>query len=311
MKSIYYVFIFFASLLWSSCAEEVPGSDAYGNFEATVTTISAETGGQLLGLDIYEGQRLTVGQDIAYVDSSQQVLQKKQIEATLKALPLKLRNTLADVEVLENQKQNLQRDRERIRRLLEKKAATPKQLDDIDGQIAVLEKQMDAVRAQTDNANRAILAEKEPLLAQMAIINDQIQKSRITNPITGTVLTKLAEPFEIVRMGAPLYRIAQMDTMELRFYVDAIQLNDLKTGQVIEVLIDEDGTSNRALEGVISWISEEAEFTPKTIQTKKERVSLVYAVKALVANPSGLIRIGMPAEVNFTVGDLKSDSEDE
>lgn len=291
--------IIFTIILFTSCKEEVALSDAYGNFEATSTTVSAEANGRLLFLKAEEGQTLKAGSLVALVDTTQLDLQRKQIQATINTLPQKLRTDLADIEVLKNQKANLIRERDRVKRLVEKKAATAKQLDDMNGEIEVVEKRISAIQSQTQTANRGILAEKGPMLAQIDLVNEQIRKSYIYNPIDGTVLTKLAEPSEMVGMGSPLYRIADLDTMTLRFYASAVQLQQVKLGENIEVLVDKGMAGYSTLAGTVSWISEQAEFTPKTIQTKEDRVNLVYAVKAKVANPDGFLKIGMPAEVNF------------
>lgn len=288
-----------ASFFWT-CSNNQDPSDAYGNFEATTITISSEANGKLLSFNIEEGQRLEKGISVGLVDTTALALQKQQVLATIGTLPKKLRNTLADIEVLENQIANVTRERDRIQRLVDKKAATTQQLDDLNGKIDVLQKQITAIKSQTTTANRAILAEKEPMYAQLALIDEQIRRAQINNPVTGTVLTKLAEPHEMVAIGKPLYRIGKLDTMTLRFYIDATQLQSLKVGTPIQVLIDEGRTGFKELGGTISWIADQSEFTPKTIQTKEDRVNLVYAVKALVPNTSGLLKIGMPAEINFT-----------
>jgi HlyD family secretion protein len=294
-----YIFLVLGTVALLSCNETENRSDAYGNFEAVATTISAETNGKLLFFNVEEGQRLEAGSKVALVDTLALVLQKKQIEARIGVLPQKLRNTIADIEVLKNQKANLERERDRVSRLVAKKAATSKQFDDLQGMVDVVEKQIVALRSQTQTGNRAILSEKQPLLAQVELINDMIRKSHVYNPVNGTVLTKLAEAYEIVGPGAPLYRIGQLDTLTLRFYIDAVQLQNLKIGQEVEVLVDKGDEEFDQLKGKVSWISEEAEFTPKTIQTKKERITLVYAVKAKVANAANNLKIGMPAEINF------------
>ncbi|MBR9921364.1 MAG: HlyD family efflux transporter periplasmic adaptor subunit [Bacteroidetes bacterium] len=287
------------TLLLASCSDTEQESDAYGNFEAVVTTVSAETAGRLHFLHAQEGARLKAGKSVALIDTLQLDLQRKQLEATIGTLPQKLRSALEELEVLKKQKANLVRERDRVARLIERNAATDKQLDDLNGQMEVLDKQMEAVRAGTATQNQAILAEKEPLQAQIALVNQQIRRSTIQNPVTGTVLTRLAEAGEFVGPGVPLYRIARLDTLDLLFYVDAVQLQTLRLGSRVEVLTDQGTDAYARTTGTISWISEEAEFTPKTIQTKKDRVNLVYAVKARVANPEGLLKIGMPAEVNI------------
>ncbi len=291
--------IFLLLLFFSACTETDDLSDAYGNFEADITTISSEANGRLLFLDVSEGNTLEIDKLVALVDTTQLHLQREKIRASINTLPKKLRNTLDDIEVLQRQRANLVRERDRVERLIAKQAATPKQLDDLNGKIEVVDQQIAALRTQTQTGNSAILAEKEPLLAQIAIINEQIRRSTVYNPVAGTVLTKMAEPHELVRMGSPLYRIASLDTMTLKFYVDGLQLQDIALGQEIEVLVDSGEEGYKQLTGKISWISAQAEFTPKTIQTKKDRVNLVYALKAKVENSDGLLKIGMPAEVNF------------
>ena len=297
MQNISIITIF---LLFTACSETEVGSDAYGNFEATTLMVSSEARGRLLFLKVEEGQEVEAGQLVALVDTTPLDLQRRLIDAKIGTLPQKLQNALAAIEVLERRKNNLIRERDRFGRLVEKKAATAKQLDDLNGEITVVDQQIEAIQTQTNIANRAILSEKEPLLAQRAIINDQIQRSYIYNPIKGTVLTKLSEPSEMTGIGNPLYRIAQLDTLTLRFYVSGSQLPELRLGKPVEVLVDENGTDFLHTEGVVSWIAKQAEFTPKTIQTKEDRVNLVYAVEASVPNPEGIFKIGMPAEINFS-----------
>jgi HlyD family secretion protein len=284
-------------------------ADAYGNFEATATTISAETNGKLLNFQLEEGDVIEVGELIAIIDTTNLVLQRKQLEASLGTLPKKLRNSLADIAVLENNKKNVMVEQARIKKLFAKKAATQQQLDQLNGQIDVLNKQIAAVRSQTNTANTGILAEKEPILAQINIINQQIKNAYVNNPVKGTVLTKLAENYELVHAGSPLYRIGDLDTLTLRFYVDAVQLQSIKLGQKIEVLIDKGEKDYESVSGQISWIADEAEFTPKTIQTKEDRVNLVYAIKALVPNTDKQLKIGMPADVKLTRNDSKKDTK--
>ena len=298
IMSRFYILIL-SLLLLVSCQDNTNRSDAYGNFEATATLISAQANGHLLFLNIVEGEKVPIGALVGIVDTTLLHLQRQQIEASLGTLPKKLRNTLADIQVLQKQKANLSRERDRIARLVEKKAATPQKLDDLNGKIKVVNQQVKALRSRTATGNQAILAEKAPLLAQIEIVNEKIRQSYIYNPVRGTILTQLTEPHEFVRMGAPLYRIGKLDTMTLRFYTDAVQLQNLALGQQIEILVDKGVDDYHQINGVISWISEQAEFTPKTIQTKEDRVNLVYAVKAKVPNPNGLLKIGMPAEVNF------------
>ncbi|HFA50726.1 MAG TPA: HlyD family efflux transporter periplasmic adaptor subunit [Bacteroidetes bacterium] len=298
MKIIKTTFFAILFLGFFSCKKTENTSDAYGNFEATETIVSAEANGRLLFLNVEEGQTLKAGELVALVDTSQLHLQKLQLLATIKTLPKKLRDASPDIAVLEDQKKNLVRERDRIKKLLADKAATPKQLDDMNGQIKVLEQRIKAAKSQTQTVNRGILAEQAPLQAQVAAIEDRLRKSYVRNPISGTVLTKLAEPSEVVGFGAPLYKIADLGHLQLRAYASAVQMQNVAIGQQVKVLLDAGEDAYRELPGEVTWISSESEFTPKTIQTKEERVNLVYAFKVRVEN-DGKLKIGMPAEVVF------------
>jgi HlyD family secretion protein len=299
--------ILFIAIYLTACQEKASLSDAYGNFEANPTTVSSEVSGQLLFFDISEGLKIEKGRYVGLVDTTLLDLQRKQIQASINTFPKKLRNTLADIEVLNKKKENISRERDRVLNLVNKKAATSKQLDDLNGELQLVDKQIDALNSQTSISNRAILSEKEPLLAQINVIKEKINRSYIHNPVSGTVLLKIAEEKEIVGPGTPLYRIGNLDTISLRFYVDAIQLQDVSLGDAIEVLTDKGEAGWNEHTGIINWIAEEAEFTPKTIQTKEDRVNLVYALKAKVPNPKGILKIGMPAEVNFNSSDKSTE----
>jgi HlyD family secretion protein len=290
---------FISTLFFSGCTTEEERADAYGNFEATVTTISAETQGKLLSFNLEEGQSLEAGDYIGLIDTTPLHLQRLQLRAQLGTFAQQLQTAAPDIKVLEDQRANLLRERDRTKRLVQAKAATPRQLDEYNGQIAVVDQQIQAARARVNVANRGILAGRDPLLAQLNIIDDQIRRAYLYNPVAGTVLTKMAEPNEVVAPGSPLYRIADLDTLTLRAYAGSTPLQKARVGQVVEVLIDEGKEAYATLQGTITWISDQAEFTPKTIQTKEERVNLVYAIKVAVPNPEGRLKLGMPAEVLF------------
>ncbi len=294
-KILIYLLPFF---LLTACHREEKTADAYGNFEAPETIVSAEANGRLLFLDAEEGQTLKAGELIALVDTSLLHLQKKQLRATLGTIGKKMQDPNPQIAVLESQRANLVRERDRVKNLLADKAATPKQLDDLEGQIAVVDRQIAAARKQAGTVNTGILGEKDPVLAQIEVLEEQIRRCYVRNPVSGTVLTKIAEPSEVVGFGSPLYKIAPLDTLELRAYVSGNQLASLKIGQQVTVQIDQEGGGMRSFPGRVSWISGKAEFTPKTVQTREERVNLVYAFKVRVAN-DGALKIGMPGEVVF------------
>ncbi len=299
MKNLHKIFIFNLLLLLFSCRQEENGADAYGNFEAVETIVSAEANGKLLFLNAEEGQSLKAGELVALVDTTLLHLQKMQARASLGTIGKKTQDPNPQIAVLEEQKRNLVRERNRVKAMLADKAATPKQLDDLNGQIEVVDAQIAAARKQAGTANTGILGEMDPVQAQIKVLEEQIRRCYIFNPLNGSVLTKIAEPSEVVGFGSPLYKIAALDTLEMRAYMSGEQLSNVKIGQQVSVEIDEEGEGLKSLPGTVSWIAGKAEFTPKTIQTKEERVNLVYAFKVKVANEDGVLKIGMPGEVRF------------
>lgn len=280
--------------LFTACVGNGEKADAYGNFEAIEVTISAEANGKILDLAIDAGQLLSAGDIVGQIDTSDLVFRRTQLLAQQAAAASKIASIQAQINVQRQQSQNLQTDKARIEKLLQDGAATSKQLDDVNAGMSLLEKQILATRTQS------LSVEKELAVydAQLAQLQDNIRKCSIINPVTGTVLNRYAEAGELTGYGKPLYNIADLSAMDLRVYVSGDQLPDIHLGEPVEVLIDRDKKSNRSLAGKVSWISASAEFTPKTIQTKAERVNLVYAVRVKVQN-DGSLKIGMPGEVNF------------
>jgi len=287
--------LFLAILLVGlSCSLEDEKSDAYGNFEATEIMASAQAAGQLITFSVEEGKELSKNELVGLIDTNLFSIKKEQILAKKKSVSTQTDNILAQIETLEEQKKTVLINKERIEKLFKDGAATQKQIDEIEGQLNVLNKQIKSIKTQ----NASILSELFALNKQIDELDYYISKCKITNSIKGIVLTKFAEESEVVAQGMPLYSIANLDELSLRIYVDAIQLSHIKIGDKVEVLIDKTKDETQKLEGIIQWISSQAEFTPKIIQTKNERVSLVYAVKVIVKN-NGYLKIGMPAEVNF------------
>ncbi|WP_232233317.1 MULTISPECIES: HlyD family secretion protein [Arenibacter] len=274
-----------------SCTGNGDKADGYGNFEATEITISAEANGKILFLDAEEGNVLAQNKVVGVIDTVQLSLKRDQLLASKNTIFSKSRNVLSQREVLKEQLKVVQNDRARVENLLQAKAATTKQLDDINGQINIIKEQIKSVETQ----NSPIINEIKSIEIQIRQIEDQINKSVIQNPVKGTVLVKYAEPNEITAFGKPLYKIANLEDMILRVYISENQLSELKIGQEVSVKIDA-GEEMKSYPGVVSWIAESAEFTPKIIQTKEERVNLVYAVKVKVRN-DGSLKIGMPAEM--------------
>ncbi len=292
MKKIIKITIIpFLILFITSCNSGSELADGYGNFEATETIISAENNGKILQFEIEEGQKLSKNTVIGYIDTIQLSLKKEQLIATKYVVASKSKGVVSQIKVLKSQKQTAEISKKRIENLIAANAGTQKQLDDVNGKIDMIDQQIISVETQ----NAPIINELKSLDVQIKQVEDQIVKSVIKNPVNGTVLVKYAEPNEITSFGKPLYKIADLSTMQLRVYITETQLSSIKIGQKITVKIDSN-ENMESLDGTIIWVASEAEFTPKIIQTKEERVNLVYAVKIDVKNNGGL-KIGMPAEM--------------
>lgn len=280
-----------------ACTDSEPDADAYGNFEAIETMVSAQSDGELLVFDVHEGARLAIDQVVGQIDTVQLALGKSVLLAQRDALSAQVASVTAEADVLLEQHRVATVDKERIDRLFEREAATQKQVDDVDGRLSVIERQIASTRSRAASIRSQIAAAD----AQVAQIEDRLAKSTIGNPVSGIVLTTFVEPRELVRTGSPLYRIADLSSLELRAYLDGSQLSEIAIGD--EVVVHFDGPAGDLIQtdGIVSWISSSAEFTPRTVQTREERASLVYAFKVRVANPDGKLKIGMPADVRFSV----------
>lgn len=286
--------LFVLSMVTAACASNNK-SDAYGQFEATETTISSQASGELLSFTATEGDDLEADQQVGIVDTTQLKFKKEELQAQVQATVSQIENINAQIEVQKEQLQTAITNLNRIEALIKDNAATQQQLDDTEGKVRTLRKQIEVLQTQKQSV-RAEINATEARLNQMEL---QLDDTRIVNPIKGTVLTSYVDPHELVSQGQPLYQIANLDTLELRIYVSGAQLPSIKLGQSVEVLVDKNAEENQPFNGQISWIASEAEFTPKMIQTKEERVTQVYAVKVKVPNPDGVLKIGMPGEVNF------------
>ncbi|MEP1093864.1 MAG: HlyD family efflux transporter periplasmic adaptor subunit [Cyclobacteriaceae bacterium] len=287
-----------ATLTLFSCSPDNDRADGYGNFEATEITISSESNGKLVLFNIAEGQELAKGTLVGYVDTLAFALKREQLVVSKDVIVSKSRGVLSQIAVLNARLDAATIEKDRVVQLIEDSAGTQKQLDDVNGQIDVIKQQIKSVEVQ----NAPVVSELKNMDVQIRQIEDQIEKSKIINPVSGTVLVKYAEPNEIASFGRPLYKIADLSTMELRVFVSETQLSNVKIGQEVGVKIDSD-SDMKSYAGTITWIASEAEFTPKIIQTKEERVALVYAVKISVEN-DGSLKIGMPAEMWLQDSDM-------
>jgi HlyD family secretion protein len=306
------VWIFlWGSILLSSCVQE-SSYDASGNFEADEVLVSAQQNGVLISFHIREGDQLRMGDQVGEIDVRIVELQKQQAEARIAALSEKTAapNDQAELirrqlEVQKSQLAQLLKEKTRTENLVKADAATRKQLDDINAsidqlrkQIAVTEQQLKLNTYNINTQNRSILSERVPLEKAVEQLQEQIDKGKIINPIDGTVLVSYALKGEMQVIGKPIYKIANTDTLDLRAYITGTQLSQIKTGQQVQVRIDDGKDTYKMYPGVITWVSDKSEFSPKTIQTKDERANLVYVIKVRVAN-DGYLKIGMYGEVLF------------
>jgi HlyD family secretion protein len=276
-----------------SCNKNNDKADGYGNFEATEVTISSQANGNIEYLNLEEGAVLEPKIQVGLVDTTQLYFNKQQLIASKSTVYSKSKNVISERSVLQEQLKTTLIEKNRIQNMFAENAATKRQVDEIIGKVNVLKEQIQSVETQ----NAPILNEVKSIDVQIEKINDQIEKSKIINPIKATVLAKYAEPNEVTAFGKPLYKIADISEMTLRVYISETQLSKIKVGQNVTVKIDAE-KEMKSFAGTISWISSSAEFTPKVIQTKEERINLVYAVKVKVKN-DGSLKIGMPAEMWF------------
>jgi HlyD family secretion protein len=299
MKSLSKILtVIMISVLVIACNRNNHQADASGVFEAKEILVSAKGNGEIFAFDLEEGQKVVAFEPLGYIDTTQLYLKKLQLQLNAKAVKNQFVDITKQTAALEQQIATAKTEKKRIENLLKSEAATTKQLDDINSQIAVLEKQLEAAKISMQQANSGVSDTESGVVVQIAQINDQIKNSIIQSPINGTILTKYAEQGELAMPGKVLFKVADMENIFLRVYVTADQLTNVKTGQQVSVFADQGKSEQKKYEGTITWISDKAEFTPKTILTKNERASLVYAVKVLVKN-DGYLRKGMYGEIKF------------
>lgn len=290
-----------AALLLAACAAD-DGYDATGVFEATEVLVAAQGTGPLVAFDVEEGQPVEAEECVGCIDTTQLHLKRQQLLAQLQANDSRRRDVERQVAALRQQIATQEKERRRFERLVGDEAANRKQLDDIVAQIALLEKQLTAQTEVLRQTNRGAAAEGEATRALIAQTSDQIRKCTVRSPLRGRVLEKYAEPGEFVATGSPLFKVADLTALHLRAYVTADQLTRLRLGQRVRVFADWGTDERREYAGTVTWMADQAEFTPKTIQTRDERANLVYAIKVAVRN-DGYIKNGMHGEVSFGTDD--------
>ena len=285
-------------MMLSACGNGTPDYDATGTFEATEVIVSAEAAGKLLRLEVEEGTKLEAGEEIGLVDTVQLYLKKLQLEASMKSVENQRPDLAKQIAATKQQIVTAERERKRVENLLAAGAANQKQLDDADAHLSVLQRQLIAQGSTLLNSRQSLTWQSSSVGIQVAQIEDQLMKCHITSPLNGTVLAKYAEAGELATMGKPLFKVADMEQMYIRAYISSEQLSQVKLGQKVAVFSDYGNDIRKEYPGVVTWISDRSEFTPKTILTKDERANLVYAVKIAVKN-DGYLKIGMYGGVCF------------
>ena len=285
------------ALLITAC-NKTPDYDATGIFEATTVTVSSETTGKILSLDISEGDSIKNGQTIAVIDTTMLVLQQKQLNSQKMSVENSSPDIVAQVSSLRAQIAHQRHECERLGRLLADGATTQKQYDDAQSQLKVLQAQLDALTSSLSNNRNSISDNAVALQYQQEQLEEQIEKSMVKSPLTGTVLIKYAEQGEFATPGKPICKIADLNDIYLRSYFTVSQLADIHIGQNVTVIADFGGDKQYEYPGTITWIAQESEFTPKSIQTKDSRANLVYAVKIAVKN-DGRLKLGQYGEVRL------------
>ena len=296
MKSA--VYLLGLAVLLFSCHNEDGEYDATGVFETTEVIVSAQGTGEIMRFDIDEGKNVDAEVELGYIDTVQLSLKKQELLANLEATDSRRYNVGRQIASLREEIATQKREQQRYQNLVQAKAANQKQLDDINARLATLEKQLAAQTETLENGNRTVSGQVRMLEAQLAQVEDQIGKCRISSPINGTILSKYAEAGELASQGRALFKVGDIVNMYLRAYITADQLTELKIGQSVRVFADEGESRRREYAGTVSWISDKAEFTPKTIQTRDERANLVYAVKIQIQN-DGFVKRGMYGEIKI------------
>ncbi len=288
------ILLFTTLVLSISCTNKQGDADGYGNFEATEVMISSETSGRIIQFDRVEGNIIEKGDLIALVDTTILHLQKAETEAGIRSVRTRISSINAQNGILNQQIENINVNIRRIANMLKDEAATQKQYDDLTGQVAVLQKQISANNTQRES----VIAEMNVMESRKATVNEQIKRSSVLSPLSGTIIQKYSEAGEVTTAGKPLVKIADLSVINLKVYISGGQLGRVKTGAKCKVRIDDGKKGYRELEGTVGFVSEKAEFTPKIIQTKEERVTMVYAVEIAVVN-DGTLKAGMPGEAIF------------
>ena len=281
-----------------SCSSEEENVDASGTFEAREVIVSSEANGRIINLNLQEGKELIDGEIYGLIDTVQLSLKKRQLQASIDVAATKYQDVSLQTDALKERIKTANKEVKRVKNLISAGAANKKQLDDLNASLLIMKKELAATEYALNSVNKSIDAEINAMKVQLEQIDDQLVRSKIVSPISGIVLAQYAQEGELTGAGKPLFKVADLGNMFLRAYVISSQLTEIKVGQQVTVYADMGQDDSRTYEGTISWISDKAEFTPKTVQTKDERANLVYAVKIAFKN-DGYAKIGMYGDIKF------------
>ncbi len=284
-----------ATALFSACNDRLTDADAYGNFEADEVMVSAEGSGRLLQFNLREGEVVEANHEVGIIDTTMLNLNRRELKVSLQAVAARTTQLYKTIDVHKSRLEVLQKEVRRVTKMYEEDAATPRAYDEATGKLEVAQRELQMVQSQ----EASIKAEEAMVRSKMALLDEQLKRCRVVSPIGGTVLQKYVEAGEMVAVGKPLFKVAEIKNLILRAYVSGGQLHALKIGDKVTVRYDGKNGAMTETSGTISWVASSAEFTPKIIQTKEERVDLVYAIKIIVPNEKGELKIGMPGEVVF------------
>lgn len=293
-----YAYVFLLCLLLQACGGGQENYDASGMFEAKTVIVASEISGRIEELRVKEGDRVEAGSCVGYIDTTQLYLLKLQAERGCRAVDKRIPDMDKQLEMTRRQLKKMEVERNRVEGMFRGGAATAKQVDDVETQLQVVKSMLAAQTNQLAAGIAGAHEEADVYALKMKQVEDQIRRCYIVNPISGTVLAKYTEVKELASPAKALYKIGDLKNMYLRVYVGSGELAGLKIGQQVEVYAQCGVEKYRMYPGKVSWISQEAEFTPKTVQTRDERENLVYAVKIDVEN-DGFLKIGMYADVRF------------
>ena len=298
MKAVNTIWTIGLAMVLASCGDKEQKNDATGVFEATETTIAAEQSGTLMAFDVCEGDEIAAGKEVGLIDTTQIWLKIKQMGATKQVYQSQKPDMEVQIAVTRQQLDKAKQEQQRYKELVSDGAAPSKMLDDATSQVELLEKHLKAQISTLNTQLSTLNSQLSTTDVQVSQLMDQLRKCHVIAPVKGTVLEKYVEKGEFVAIGKPLFKMADTKSMFIRAYVTSAQLKNIRVGQKAKVFADYGNGQKKEYEGVVSWISSRAEFTPKTILTDDERADQVYALKVAVKN-DGYIKIGMYGEVQF------------